>query len=85
MNLQSGRRDVPGLHCKHKWNISMFEKGRSIHETAFTKNAERGRKRALKQETRDLDVKNEQKNKLKASYGVTTPQESASLRNGDLS
>ncbi|GKF44289.1 hypothetical protein Tco_0130841, partial [Tanacetum coccineum] len=75
MNLQSGRRDVPRLHCKHKWNKSMFEKGKSIHETAFTKNAEKGRKRALEQETRDLDMENEQKKKSKASYGVTTPQE----------
>ncbi|GJX28982.1 hypothetical protein Tco_0237061 [Tanacetum coccineum] len=85
MHLRSRRSDVPGLRCKHKWNKSMSKKGRSSHETAFTENAERGRKRALEQETRDLDMENEQKKKSKASYGVTTPQESASLRNGDLS
>nr|GEV40559.1 reverse transcriptase domain-containing protein [Tanacetum cinerariifolium] len=31
--------------------------------------------RALEQETQDLDVENKQKKDLKASYGVTTPQE----------
>ncbi|GJT07182.1 hypothetical protein Tco_0841644 [Tanacetum coccineum] len=31
--------------------------------------------RALEQETRDLDVENEQKKKLKSGYGVTSPQE----------
>ncbi|GJU62343.1 reverse transcriptase domain-containing protein [Tanacetum coccineum] len=31
--------------------------------------------RALEQETRDLDVENKHKKNLKASYGVTTPQE----------
>ncbi|GKE86295.1 hypothetical protein Tco_1560037 [Tanacetum coccineum] len=36
---------------------------------------ERRRKRALEQETWDLDMENEQKKKSKASYGVTTPQE----------
>ncbi|GKA31590.1 hypothetical protein Tco_0717895, partial [Tanacetum coccineum] len=31
--------------------------------------------RALEQDTRDLDVENKQKKDVKASYGVTTPQE----------
>ncbi|GJU55497.1 reverse transcriptase domain-containing protein [Tanacetum coccineum] len=35
----------------------------------------RGRIRAFEQETRDLDVEIKQINELKASYGVTTPQE----------
>ncbi|GJT34519.1 hypothetical protein Tco_0924938 [Tanacetum coccineum] len=34
-----------------------------------------GRTRALEQEMRDLDVENKQIKKLKASYGVTSPQE----------
>ncbi|GKA11705.1 hypothetical protein Tco_0691251 [Tanacetum coccineum] len=33
------------------------------------------RTRALEQETQDLDVENRQKKNLKASYGITTPQE----------
>ncbi|GJR34746.1 hypothetical protein Tco_1210430 [Tanacetum coccineum] len=42
MHLRSRRRDVPGSHCKHEGNKSMSGKGKSSHETAFTKNAERG-------------------------------------------
>nr|GEV20340.1 reverse transcriptase domain-containing protein [Tanacetum cinerariifolium] len=41
------RRDVPGSRCKHKGKKSMSTKGRSSHETAFTKNIETKPKQKL--------------------------------------
>nr|GEV05461.1 hypothetical protein [Tanacetum cinerariifolium] len=43
--------------------------------TTFVVSKSLGRIQALEQETRDLDVENKQMKVIKASYGVTTPQE----------
>ncbi|GKC15309.1 hypothetical protein Tco_1012091, partial [Tanacetum coccineum] len=52
-------------------NIETFE----IKRFSQQGNGIRGRIQALEQEMRDLDVEHKQMKMLKASYGVTTPQE----------
>ncbi|GJZ35591.1 hypothetical protein Tco_0581408 [Tanacetum coccineum] len=67
-------QDYSEINCLVEVNAASENMLEVTTASEYQVNAAR-RIRVLEQETRDLDVENKQKKDLKASYGVTTPQE----------
>nr|GEV59366.1 hypothetical protein [Tanacetum cinerariifolium] len=66
--------DKGNYFVRSGYRQALILKEKEINHASSSSNPT-GRTQAFKQETQDLDVKNEQKKKLKASYGVTSSQE----------